>query len=435
MLKRVLWTFASVCLSMPVFAGTANEFRDFSLSISANVARRIDPSLQVFIQQIWSESPAVKSTRAALEASRARGVGAGRPLYNPSLTLDAQRADIGTTSIGLSQTIDWGDKRGALTNIASSESRAAEATLIGTRQSIAVEALYALARYQTAQTMRELAQRRSDLMKRFADTVRKRYSAGDMNALDASLARVAYSESLMQQAVTEGDLAESAAALQAVTGLDLTTWPMLPQELSSLPDEVDEMALIKSLPRLVVLQTQVDAARARVQLARRENRPDPTIGIRGGREGSTNLFGLTLEIPLFVRNDFTAEAQSAAHDADQKAQDYLDAERRSRAQLEGALHRFQNMIHAWQAWTTTGQQAHAEQADLLEQLWQAEELTASDYLVQAKQSVDTQAAATSLVGDVWQAAIAWLDASGQIENWLGVTPALPVDTSNSGELK
>jgi len=220
--------------------------------------------------------------------------------------------------------------------------------------------------------------------------------------------------------------------LQAVTGLalglELAHWPQLPSELAPPPEQVDS-ALLQSLPALTVLRSRMESAKARIRLAEREGRADPTIGIHAGREGSETLLGLSLEIPLFVRNNFKAEVRVASHEAVGEELVYRDAHRRAKARLDGSLGRFQNTTRAWRAWVATGQQAHREQMNLLEQLWQAGELTATDFLIQAKQNIDTQVAATTLMGEVWQAAITWLDASAQVEEWLGIA----TQTKNSGE--
>lgn len=434
-LKKTLFVGLLACLTLPVWAMTTFDTQFGPYTGKMSLDGQVLSDLRSFVERIWEESPAVQGAQAGVEAARARGEGAGRPLYNPLLELDAERTDINTSSVGISQTVDWGDKRDSRLDVASSEIQMAEAELIATRQRVAVEALGALARYLTAREMHELALSRSRLMKHFADTVQQRYNAGDMRALDVSLARVAYSEALIKEASSEGELAESEAALRAVSGLDLVTWPPLPRELTLPPEKTDEAAIIEMLPELIGLRAQVEAAKARVQLAKRETRPDPTVGIRGGRDGSENLLGLTLEIPLFVRNKFTAEVQAASYEAVQKEHIYRDAYRRARARFNGAFGRYQNMTRAWRAWVSTGRQAFTEQEALLESLWQAGELTATDYLFQAKQNVDTQAAALSLVGEVWQAAIAWLDASGQVVRWLGVTRDVSTSTENSGESK
>jgi len=434
-LKKCVLASVFACLALPAWSDAVSdaEIRSDTGLTTANL--HAQTALRTFIERVWGESPAVQGAQAAVEVARARGEGAGRPLYNPSLELNAERTNINTRSIGFSQTIDWSDKRGSRRAIASSEIKAAEAALMATRQRIAVEALDALARNLTARKTLELALRRAHLMNRFADTVQQRYSAGDMRALDASLARVAYSEALMQLATRESELAATEAELRAVSGLDLTSWPLLPKELAPPHEKPDETALLEALPELIVLHTRMAAARARIQLAKLERRPDPTIGIRGGRDGSENLWGLSLQIPLFVRNNFSTEVQAAAHEAFQEEQAYRNAYRRAQARIEGAWIRLQNADGAWRGWLATGQQAHSEQVTLLKQMWQAGELTATDYLIQAKQNVDTQVSATALAGEVWQAAIAWLDASGQVGRWLDITPAVSEKTTNSGELK
>ena len=435
-LKKCLLAGVLACLMLPAWAVIASEYKEIPLSISTNAVQKIDASLTGFIQQVWLESPAIQGAQAAVETALARAEGAGRPIYNPNLELDTERTDVNTSFIGFNQTLDWNDKQEAQTRIADQEVQAIIAELKETQQNIAVETLDALAQYFAAQEMQALALRRSQLMKGFIDVVKQRQDAGDMGALDGTLAQVAYSEALMQQAASESELAEAEAALQAVTGLtpglNRSRWPQLPSELVAPPERVDS-ALIQSLPALVVLRSRMEAARSRIRLVERESRADPTIGIRAGRDGSETLLGLNLEIPLFVRNNFKAGVRAASHEAVAEELLYRDAHRRAKARLDGNLGRFQNTTRAWTSWVATGQQAHREQAELLERLWQAGELRATDFLIQTKQNIDTQVAATVLKGEVWRAAIAWLDASAQVGDWLGVTPNTPTQTKSFGE--
>ncbi|NOZ53577.1 MAG: TolC family protein [Gammaproteobacteria bacterium] len=433
--KKCLLAGILACLILPVWAVNVPEYKETPLSISRSAVQKVDPSLQTFIQQVWAESPAIQGAQAAIDAAQARAEGAGRPIYNPALALDAERTGINTTSIGFSQTLDWSNKREAQTRIADREIQAATAALRETHQRVSVETLSALIRRFIADEMQSLALHRSQLMQDFTATVKQRQAAGDMGALDGTLAQVVYSEALMQQAASESELAEAEAALQAATGLvlglDLDHWPQLPRELAPPPQQIDS-ALLQSLPALAVLRSRMEAAKARIRLIERERRADPTIGVRAGRDDSETLLGLSLEIPLFVRNNFKAEVRVASHEAVEEELIFRDARRRAKARLDGSLGRFQNTTEAWRAWVAAGQQAQREQMSLLEQLWQAGELTATDYLIQAKQNIDTQAAAAVLKGEVWQAAIAWLDASGQVRDWLGMSVTTPVQTKNFG---
>ncbi|HGX93552.1 MAG TPA: TolC family protein [Candidatus Tenderia sp.] len=419
-LKRVLCAGVCACLAFPTVFAAASHPSGAGLVISAHAAQKSDASLQGFVRQVWTASPAVQGAQAAIEAAQARLEGAGQPLHNPSLALDAERTAVNTASIGLNQTLDWSDKKGAQVNVVERQLQAAQARLLETRQRVAVEALEAVVSYFTAHQMQALAQRRSELMKGFVDAVQQRRAAGDVAALDVTLAQVAYSEALMVEAASASQLAEAEAALQAVSGLTAASWPTLPGELASAPASVDA-SLLQRLPGLAVLRSQMEAARARIKVAERQGQIDPTVGIRAGRDDSDTLLGLSLEIPLFVRNNYKAQVREASHEAVAQEMAYRDAYRRAEARLEGALGRFQHTSSAWLTWGETGQAALREQMGLLEQMWQAGELSATDFLIQTKQNIDTQATATELLGEVWRSAIAWLAASGQVELWLGLS--------------
>ena len=82
---------------------------------------------------------------------------------------------------------------------------------------------------------------------------------------------------------------------------------------------------------------------------------------------------------------------------------------------------------AWNAWLDTGELNLTQQADLLERLWRAGELSLTDYLVQVNQTLDTQRSAVELRRTLWDAWFSWLAATGQTGRWLG----LPIESSQS----
>ena len=388
--------------------------------------------LQQFIQQVWEKSPSVQSAQAAIDAAQARAKGANRALHNPSLELETERSDINTTTVGISQTIDWSGKQDVLSQSALIDVQAAKANLESVRQQVAVKTLEALADVLAAQDQRDQALTRSRLMKHFVDTVSQRFEAGDTSSLDRALAKVAYSEALIQQATSEGALAEVRAILLVETGLSAEAWPKLPQTLEPPPEQYQAGELLNRLPELQVQQLQWQQAKQEIRMTERLGRADPTIGIRGGREGSENLLGLSLEIPLFVRNNFSAEVEAASKQSIEAEFAYRNAYQLAKAKLDSTWGRFHHASRAFKAWMLTGQDAHAEQAQLIEQLWQSGELSASDYLIQAKQNIDTSSAAVSLIAEVWRAHFAWLEASGQVEQWLGMAANSAIETTDSG---
>ncbi|HGX91988.1 MAG TPA: TolC family protein, partial [Candidatus Tenderia sp.] len=344
-----------------------------------------------------------------------------RPLYNPDLDIEYEDADAVTKTLGLSQTIDWGDKREARTRVAAFEYEAVAAELNAIRQALAVELLTVLADYHTAAELTTLAKQRRGLMQRFLSLTEQRLQVGDLGQVALDLARLADTEANLQLARLRGVQAEAEQALTAIVGAGLNDWPALPDIPSSTrfnPANID--ILLEQLPVLRATRSQIATARAAVELSRRERRADPTIALRGGREAWNNLIGLSLSIPLFVRNNFSAEVDAANADAIRIEQNAQNLYRISRARLISTARRFELGRQAWDDWQQTGQISLESQTQLLERLWQAGELSTADYLVQIKQTLDTRTAATELRGSLWQAWFEWLAASGKTESWLGL---------------
>src|SRR3569623_2516039 len=73
----------------------------------------ISPEFHALMVSVRDDHPAVAAARAAVEAASARRAASDQPLYTPSLTLENERGEVTTTAVGLSQTVDLSDKRGA----------------------------------------------------------------------------------------------------------------------------------------------------------------------------------------------------------------------------------------------------------------------------------------------------------------------------------
>lgn len=387
---------------------------------------RTSPALRQLLSETLEQNPGVQAARAAVEAAEARARGADRPLYNPELELDAEQAETRTGTLGLSQTIDWADKRGARTAVADAELDKARAEYTAVRQQLAGELLAALGRYHTAADIQRLAQQRQELMQRFLDLAEQRRQAGDINQVELDLARLAHTQATLQLSQAASDLAEAAQTLAAITGNPRRDWPLLPDDLPLL-QTIDADTLLKDLPALRAQQARVGAARSTVALRSRERRPDPTIGVRAGQErafrnGNDDAYGvtgLTLSIPLYVRNNFSAEVAAAGAEQTQAEQSLQDAYRRARARLLSAAERYRLSRGAWAAWLKSGQASLGSQVELLERIWRAGEMSTADYLVQLNQTLDTRLNAREVQGRLWTAWADWLVASGQMDAWLG----------------
>jgi len=396
---------------------------------------RAPPALSSALHDAWGRNAAVQAAEAAFAVATAKADAAGRPVYNPELDITAENADVDTRSIGISQTIDWSGKREARRSAATAEVRAAEAELDGTRQRIALDWLRGFAAFQAATEQAALGAQRVGLLEQFARLAERRVHAGDIPALERDLALLAAQEARAQQAEL---IAEQAKARQILLGVggDTVALPPLPR---ALPSAVDDAALgssrLAALPAIRRAQAETEAAQARVSVAERDRKADPTISLTGGRvtNGPFNdrVIGIGVKIPLFVRNSYAAEVAAARSSVDVAEATRRDVAQRASAEAEQAGRSYNALRDAWLGWATSRVPAADERAALLQKLWEAGEIGTSDYLVQLKQSLDTELAAAGLRSRVWQAWADWLAASGGLSAWLGLADLAP---SNSKEL-
>lgn len=384
-------------------------------------ATRADPVLIQFVQSVVDTNPRVQAAQAALEASGAYRDAASRPLYNPSLTLGAENADTDTRTVGVSQRLDWSGKRKARTAVAASDRLVAEARYRSARWAITVELLDGLALHQTGVERNNLAESRRSLMDDFATLAKLRFEAGDLNQVEMALATLAFTDARIRKATAGTALAEARQAVRNLTPrVPPAQWPTLSDQMPVLPaSATDAQALVLALPEVMAAQQQVESANAVVSLRERQRKPDPTISLSGGRESGTNLVGVNVSIPLFIRNRFNYEVLAAMAERRQARQISDDILQRAYARLTSAIERYELSRAAWGDWELTGQSSLTSQTEQLRKLWQSGEISTTDYLVQLRQTIDVQESALDLRFALWRAWFEWLWASGQVDEWLG----------------
>jgi cobalt-zinc-cadmium efflux system outer membrane protein len=381
-----------------------------------------DVELTAFVRAIVEANPQVNAARAALDASVALQGAAGRPLYNPSLEIEAENAASDSRSVGISQTFDWGGKGRARTAVAKSQRNTVEAEYVAARWQVTSDLLNAIASHQTESARYALATTRAGTMRDFADLAQRRFDTGDISQVDFDLAVLAFTQARIQQATAAASVAEEK---QAMRTLDVSSrhsaWPMLGTDFPTptiSPSEVQD--LVMSLPEVRAARFRVTAAAALVELRQRERRQDPTFTLRGGKEDDESLIGLNITVPLAVRNRFKHEVTAASAQRRQAQQIASYVSRRSYARFIGAEERYRLSQNAWRDWENTGGVSLERQGDLLRRLWESGEIGTTDYLVQIRQTLDTRESALELRQALWRAWFEWLAASGQIEDWLGI---------------
>lgn len=378
--------------------------------------------LQQFIQQILPTHPRFLAAQAERDAVLASYSASDNAIYNPELELDTEKTNIRTSTVGLRQTIDWGDQRGAKTQIAKHRLDAAHAMFQKERQQLISDLVFVARDFHNKTRLATLSSQRLKLMQDFSSLARQKHAAGDLNQVELDLAQLAYSESVLNnaQAITEQIKAEQTYI--ALYGSNLKSAHEKLTELSidfvdvALPSDLN--AFLLTLPQMRIVRANVAASKNTIDLRESESSADPTIAIRSGKEDEESLVGITLSIPLNFRNSYSAEIDVARKEYLQTEQLAQLAWRNLRRDITTQTRHYQLMRKAWWQWKQSGQISMDRQLKLLKRLWRAGDLSTTDYLVQIKQNLDTQSAGIELQTTLWSSWLTWLESTAQIESWL-----------------
>ncbi len=379
------------------------------------------PSLQQAIRAVWSESPEVEAARADLDAAQARARAAAQPIYNPTVEVGAENADVNRRTAGLSLALDLSGKRRAREAQGTAELQVSQASYDLSRRDITARWLKAWSVEALASKQRELGERRVQLMQRFDELAGKRLSVGDISSPERDLAALALGEAQIQQASLIGNQASAKATLVAINGDAASIAPGLPEGLPPMSGSVTPLPLDER-PELVKARAARASADAGIQVATRARIPDPMVSLTGGRVNTgrvtDRVIGVSVSIPLPVLNSGRAEIDAARAEADAAAAGARSQQLVAKAALQEAQARYDALLGAARSFQVSRAAAFDERTALLEKLWRAGEISTSDYLVQLKQSLDTALSGIELESQAWQAWFDYLSAAGRLTDWI-----------------
>ncbi len=374
------------------------------------------------LQSAWQQHPAALAAAASLEAVRARSRAAGQPVYNPELELEADHeGGDELRTIGLSQALDISGKGEARRELGDAERSLGEAQYALKRAEFVRDWFIGWARLASSGRQVDLGAERVILAKRMADLAERQFAAGDISGPERDLVLLARDEAVAEQASLLADAAAARETLARAGGnVSLSSAPTLPDDPPPAPRALAELD-VTDLPELVVARAEEAAAEQRVLVATRDRHPDPTLTLRGGTidagAGKETVIGVSISMPLFVRNNYRAETEAARFDVDSANALFRSQRQDLLARAESAFSTYAAMRDAWRSWQSSRGTDLATRSNALERLWTAGELSTSDYVLQLKQTLDTALAGVALEGRMWQSYFEYLHAVGQLDNW------------------
>lgn len=377
------------------------------------------PQIVELVDYFLDNNPRLIEQKANVNKAYALYQGANKAIYNPEISYEYEETDIKEYSIGLEQTIDLANKRGKRTKAAEYQYQATQEEHQDLRLELTAELLKSLAKQEASQSVHQILNKQSELMKEFLNLSQKRSTVGDIGEDELGLAKLAQANVITQLYQSEIEWVEAKETLHALIGKSVMNWPNMPTQLPPIQSGVpayDE--LTQEHPKLKSAHLQLQSAKAEIKLAERERWPDPTVGIRGGKEDDEDLWGFEISLPLFIRNTYKDNVTASNEEAIAQEKRMMNLYQEKRAALESAWRRYHAYYQAWNKWQKNGAPTLRDRLKLLEKLWKSGDLETTDYLVQVQQSMEAQVSQEELRLKTWLAWIEWLNASGNVEQWL-----------------
>lgn len=305
---------------------------------SATDARAL--TIEAALQEAAERNPEISLAAADLQAAEGQLVGANTYSYNPEVGGSAGRAagDDGNVTdyqLSVGQTLELGGKRGKRTDSARARRDAAALRLEFARKSVNADVRRAHLLVLVARDRVEAISEAEQVALSVNDTAVERLREGVGTQLELNLAAAGLARTRGDRVAADRRLREARTQLAAVTGavgeVDaeglLVAPPILPLTQS------DYVARAVARPDVAAFAQETRAAQVDVALARALGVPDITLGGTYERKDRALLFGVTVPLPLFNRNQggraVAAAALSRAGISEKTAR--LEAERAARS--------------------------------------------------------------------------------------------------------
>ncbi|MGA3168782.1 MAG: TolC family protein [Terriglobia bacterium] len=318
---------------MVVFIGLSAPLGAFSQSVPAptRTAAASPLSLAELVQEATERNPEIQAARHAVEAKRARIPQAGA-WPDPTVSLSyagnvvppftVMRADPSSVrQLMAEQTIPYPGKTHLRTEIAAREADAETLAYEAVGRRVAAEAKQAYFDLAYADQSLAIFERDQALLERVEQVTEIRYSVGKAAQQDILRAQLELSRLAARRTLLDQQRRTLEAQINSLRNLPIDsplgeTTEVRPSAFGYTQDQL-QAAAQANYPVLKQRRTVVDQNRLSIDLARKEVRPDFTVGYSYmQRDGLPDMYGITFStsLPLFRRRkQGMAIAEAAAN--------------------------------------------------------------------------------------------------------------------------
>ena len=374
------------------------------------------PTSTSWLSMQVNKHPDIIAAKEEMNAAFSNAEGNKQPLYNPELETGYEREGDGNNySIGVSQTIDWWDKRETKEQQANFSLTQASKHFDFLVQEKTAQALQALVTWQAAKKQAVIAQEQEKQLETLLDIVKDRQKAGDLGQVDAELTFLSLSQMLNVTAKVQVQLKQAEAQTKELLrdwtpdkevipaqGLTITNYQLSPQWL-------------EQHPLVLAAKAQWKITRSEAQLALLETKADPTIGINAGKNGRENVLGVTFSMPLNIRNNYSAQARAANQQAIAAEANFRSVMRKQRFAIQSSTDTLITYQKNYQRWQQLMDGRGKRSGDLLQKQWQSGDVSTTEYLLALQQRAEGLNAGIELQSQFQLSQIDWLLQVGQIK--------------------
>ncbi|BDY04496.1 TolC family protein [Ferrimonas sp. YFM] len=361
--------------------------------------------------------PEIQAQQAELALSNLAVDTANQALYNPGLSLDVE--NLGASSakeevtLGLSQSIDWSDKRGYRTRVAQLAALQAQAQYRQSRNLALARLLSGWVSLSQAQTLAGYASEQKQRTLEMLTLAERMVQVGELAPLDRQLITLELARVGSDHADALQALAQAKAQVRLAGGNPQLALPAWSASISLPSTEVTPQ-----LPALKGNYQKVLAARAALDLARTQGKADPTLSIGAKTDGDDSSLQLGVSVPLNVRNRYQGEIAQANQAILVAESQFLSDARTLEITLESLSERYQAVSDNYVSWQQLTRDSLQSSQKLMQTLWQGGEMPTSQYLQSQQQLADTRAVGAELAAEQSTLWIEMMAQRGELEAWL-----------------
>jgi outer membrane protein TolC len=292
-----------------------------------------------FVRQALRDNASIKAARAKWEMMKARvpqaaaweDLRAGVDSFVERSVSIPPNSFMNQTAM-LEQEVPISGKNRSRARAATAEAGAAFEDLRRVELEVSSRARIAYARLANGYAQLEVNRRNDELLGQFVQISRSRYETGAATQADLLIAQTDAAKLLETRADIERQISEAQSALNVLLNRPAQASLGRPAPLVFTPRALSlerlQAIAIASRPELQRAQSQVDAARSRVELANRQWFPDPALNVKAQRynEAAQAIsevdVGISFPIPWLNGKKYSAGALEARQDLENARQEF-----------------------------------------------------------------------------------------------------------------